>query len=73
MRLSNARELGKKIKHARLISELTQIELAKKSGLAEGTIISIEQGCLKEPRPATIIKLAKALELDIDEMLKLLN
>ena len=48
---------------------LTQAELAEKSGVSEGTINRIEAG-KHEPRISTIRKLAKALNVSPDELVR---
>lgn len=51
------------LKVERVKKGITQSELAKKSGVALCTISFIEKG-VGHPRPLTLAKLAKALEID---------
>ena len=48
---------------------LTQEELAKASGVSMCAINFIETG-KKNPRPNTLIKIAKVLEVEADELLQ---
>lgn len=44
---------------------LTQIKLAKLTGLSQVSICAIEKG-KKEPRASTLAKIAQALECNVD-------
>ena len=62
-------DLIKQIKYWREKTGLTQEGLARKAGISYNTIIKLETGGIKDPRISTIIKIAKALEITIDELL----
>ena len=49
---------------------LSQRELAKRAGLSPTTILKLESGRVDEPHPRTIRKLADALEVDPDELIR---
>jgi len=49
---------------------LTQRKLAEKSGVSHNTIIKMERGGIENPKIATAIKLAKALNVKIDNLVK---
>ena len=49
---------------------LSQRELAERAGLSPTTILKLESGRVDEPHPRTIRKLADALEVDPDELVK---
>jgi len=49
---------------------LSQDRLAKLADVANNTIIKIEQGENKNPTLETLNKIAKALEISIDELIK---
>jgi len=49
---------------------LSQDRLAKLADVANNTIIKIEQGENKNPTLETLNKIAKALEISIDELVK---
>lgn len=63
------KELAKMIKIARISKGWTQSELAKKSKICETTICFLENA-KKCPRPQTLLKIAKALKLDVVEVIK---
>jgi transcriptional regulator with XRE-family HTH domain len=47
----------------------SQEKLAVESGISYNTIIKIERGGIVNPKIETVIKLAKALDVKIDELL----
>ena len=49
---------------------LSQRELAERAGLSPTTILKLESGRVDEPHPRTIRKLAVALEVDPDELVR---
>ena len=48
----------------------SQEKLAVESGISYNTIIKIERGGIANPKIETVIKLAKALEISIDDLVK---
>ncbi len=60
--------LAKKIKKIREKAGLTQEALARKADVSYNTIIKLETGGIKDPRISTIIKIADALAISIDEL-----
>lgn len=66
--LSFQYSFGNKVKNYRQDRNFTQKELAEKTGLAEITIRKIENGLI-DPRKSTIQKIAKALEINISELM----
>lgn len=48
---------------------LTQEGLARKADISYHTLIKLENGGIKNPKIETVIKLANALEISIDELL----
>lgn len=56
------------LKAARDRAELTQTQLAKKAGVAQGTVGNIESGERLNPSSETLAKLAKALGLLVDDL-----
>ena len=64
----NLKNLAKQIKILRGKNSMTQEELAKASGVSACAITFIES-CKKKPRVATLIKIAKALNVDESELL----
>lgn len=51
--------------------KLTQEGLARKANISYHTILKLESGRIKDPRFGTIIKLAKALEISINELVSM--
>ena len=49
---------------------LTQEALARKADISFHTLIKIESGRIKNPRIETVVKLAKALGVKTDDLLK---
>ena len=60
-------EIGKKIKHLREGKNLTQEKLAEKTGLSLDYIGKIEVN-INKPGLRALIKISKALEVDIKEL-----
>lgn len=60
--------LGKRVKEYRKQKGLTQQKLAEKTGLSFNTITKIEQGIGDSPTLKTLVKLADALGVSIDEL-----
>jgi transcriptional regulator with XRE-family HTH domain len=61
---------GSKLKQIRKNKNLTRYDLQKLSGVSTVQIRNIEKD-ICEPRPTTLSKLAKALEIDYDELYEL--
>ncbi len=62
--------LYQKIQYLRLEKGLSKYELAKISNTSGTHIRLLEQGKRRNPRISTIIKLAKAFNLTVDELLE---
>lgn len=65
-------ELSKALRVFRAREHLSQVELAKKAGVSSCSINFIENGCKKKPRTITLIKIAEALNINEEELLKYL-
>ncbi|MCD6085666.1 helix-turn-helix transcriptional regulator [bacterium] len=61
--------LGKKIKELRLKHHLSQDELARKADVPYTTLTKIEIGVIKNPSVYVVAKIAKALNVKIDDFL----
>jgi transcriptional regulator with XRE-family HTH domain len=48
----------------------SQEKLAVESGISYNTIIKIERGGIKNPRIETVVKLADALEVSLDRLVR---
>src|SRR5215467_666930 len=57
-------EFGMLLRMFRATANLTQEELAERSGLSVQAIRALEQGTRRSPRPSTVEWLAEALRLD---------
>jgi transcriptional regulator with XRE-family HTH domain len=51
--------------------KLTQEGLARKANVSYHTIVKLESGKIKNPTMDTIVKLVKALEIDINELVNI--
>ena len=54
--------IGDRLKNLRTLNALTQAELADRAGLTTEAVARVERGEV-EPRPSTLRKLAKALDV----------
>ena len=59
---------SKKLKQLRKKSGWSQQKLAEKAGLSYNVITKIEQGAAKNPNIQTMIKLADAFQISLDEL-----
>lgn len=57
--------LGKEIRKARIDQDLTQADLEARTGIAFRHLSAIERGEI-DPRWTTVLKLAQALDLNLD-------
>jgi len=62
--------IGNKIKKLRHKNNLTQEKLAIKAGIPYTTLTKIESGVIKKPAVQTVAKIAKALDITVDELIK---
>jgi len=62
--------LGKKIKELRLKHHLSQDELARKADVPYTTLTKIEIGVIKNPSVYVVAKIAKALRISLDKLIK---
>jgi transcriptional regulator with XRE-family HTH domain len=60
----------KNLAKIRKVKGLTQEALARKADISFHTLIKIESGRIKNPRIETVMKLAKALGVKTDDLLK---
>jgi len=61
--------LCKRIKELRLKRHLSQDELARKADVPYTTLTKIETGVIKKPSVYVVAKIAKALNIKIDDLL----
>jgi transcriptional regulator with XRE-family HTH domain len=70
MESKQTNKLGIKIKMLRQKARLSQDELARKSDVAYTTLTKIETGVIKSPSVFVVEKIAKALDVSIEELIK---
>ncbi|MGE3062216.1 MAG: helix-turn-helix domain-containing protein [bacterium] len=70
MENSQWNKLGKKIKGLRMQLELSQDEFARKADIPYTTLTKIETGVIKKPSVFVVAKIAKGLNISIDELIK---
>ena len=63
-------EISERIKYWRQQKGMTQDALAKKADIPYTTLAKIESKIVVNPRMDTLIKLARGLEITIDELIK---
>jgi len=63
-------KLGKRIKVLRLKLQLSQDEFARKADIPYTTLTKIETGVIKKPSVFVMAKIAKALNINIEELIK---
>jgi len=61
--------LAKRLKELRKKSGWSQQKLAEKAGLSYNTITKIEQGAATKPIIQTMIKIADAFKISLDELI----
>ncbi|MBI4708614.1 MAG: helix-turn-helix transcriptional regulator [Candidatus Portnoybacteria bacterium] len=71
MESSQDNKLGKKIKSLRQKLELSQDDFARKADVPYTTLTKVETGVIKKPSVFVMAKIAKALDISLDELIKL--
>ncbi len=67
--VTSAKKLGQNMKKIRLAKQMSQGDICRKLGLGRSYISNVESG-KNNPTLSTITKLAKALEVSVDELLR---
>lgn len=62
--------IGKNIKKLRKQQGLSQDKLSKLANISHNTIIKIESGAIRSPTMDTASKIAKALGVSLDDLIK---
>lgn len=60
--------MGYRIKEVREQKNMTQEELAEKSGVSRGTISALENGSARNTGSKTLLKIAAALEVSLENI-----
>jgi len=68
--MSNNQNLSKNIKRLREAKGLSQEKLARLADVANNTLIKMETGENKNPTLETLKKVAQALEVSVDDLIK---
>lgn len=71
MSSTNAKKLGAAIKRHRKAKGLTQPALATAVGVPDSTIYRLERGEFKVPRPEKLQRIARALDVEFEELYEL--
>ena len=68
--MATENNIGENIKKRRTKLGLSQEDFAQKSGVKYTTLTKIESGVIKTPSVVIIAKIAKALDVNIEELIK---
>ena len=63
-------QLGQKIKKLRQKLGLSQDDFARKADVPYTTLTKVETGVIKKPSVFVVSKIAKALDVDIEELIQ---
>ncbi len=66
----SGRRLGKVLKALREAKGMTQLQLAKKAKVTQAYVALLEAGVKKNPTLATLKRIAKALKVEVWDLLK---
>ena len=68
--MTSGKTIGQNIKKIRAKLSLTQDDLAKKADVKYTTLTKVESGVVNKPSVQTMAKIAKALGVNIEDLLK---
>jgi len=68
--MTSGKTISKNIKKMRAKLGLTQDDLAKKADIKYTTLTKVENGAVNKPSVQTMAKIAKALGVSIEDLLK---
>jgi len=68
--MAQENKIGKNIKKLRQAKDLSQDRLSKLADVSYNSIIKLETGRITNPTIETLQKIAKALEVQVDDLLK---
>jgi len=68
--MTSGKTIGENIKKMRANLGLTQDDLARKANIKYTTLTKIESGVVNKPSVQTMAKIAKALEVNVEDLLK---
>ncbi|MFH1771844.1 MAG: helix-turn-helix transcriptional regulator [Candidatus Omnitrophota bacterium] len=61
--------LAENIRRLRIKKGLAQEKLARLADISTATLVKIESGVAKEPTITTVVKIANALDVSVDELI----
>jgi len=68
--MANEINIGKNIKKHRTKQKLSQEDFARKSGVKYTTLTKIDSNVIKKPSVLVMAKIAKALDVSIEDLIK---
>lgn len=68
--MAQENKIGKNIKKLRQVKDLSQDRLSKVAGVSYNSIIKLETGGITNSTIETLQKIAKALDVSVDELMK---
>ncbi len=68
--MTSGKTISENIKRLRAKLDLTQDDLAKKADIKYTTLMKVESGTVNKPSVQTMAKIAKALGVAIEELIK---
>ena len=68
--MTSGKTISENIKRLRNKLDLTQDDLAKKADIKYTTLMKVESGTVNKPSVQTMAKIAKALGVSIEELIK---
>ena len=68
--MTSGKVISKNIKRMRAKLGLTQDDLAKKADIKYTTLMKVESGTVNKPSVQTMAKIAKALGVNIEDLIK---
>ena len=68
--MAQENKIGKNIKKLRTVKKLSQDRLSKVADVSYNSIIKLETGGITNPTIETLQKIARALDVQVDDLLK---
>jgi len=68
--MTSGKTISENIKRLRTKLDLTQDDLAKKADIKYTTLMKVESGTVNKPSVQTMAKIAKALGVSIEDLIK---
>jgi len=68
--MAQENKIGKNIKKLRQVKDLSQDRLSKLADVSYNSIIKLETGGITNPTIETLQKIAKALDVSVDDLIK---